>query len=404
MSAVTGSAESPLEDLVVIEAGSMISVPNAGRLLADFGATVIKIEHPEFGDRIRGFGPQKDGTSVWGKYLNRNKLCVTLDLKRERGQEVFLDLLEDADVLLENFRPETLERWGLGSDALREAYPALIVLRLSGFGQTGPDADRPGFGTLAEAMSGFAEVNGFPDKPPLLPPTGFADQIAGLYGVIGVMFALYHRDVSSGTGQVVDVSLIESALNVLGPQLLRYDQTGEMERRTGNRSTSSAPRNVYRTKDDRWVALSASTEPLAMRVFEAIDRPDLKTDPRFETNADRLEHGDELNEIISEWMAAHTREEILDVFEAADATIAPVYNTADILADEHYRARDSFVSMSDSDFGECTVQNVFPKLEGTPSKVNHLGPNSGAHNDLVYGDLLGYDVETVEALAEEAVI
>ncbi len=394
----------PLDGLTVVEAGSMISGPTVGRFLADFGADVIKIEHPEHGDHIRNFGTQKDGIGMWHKYLSRNKRSVTLDISDERGATVFCDLISEADVLIENFRPGTLERWNLGWETLSEENPDLVMLRMSGFGQTGPYAEKPGFGTLAEAMSGFAYVNGFEDREPLLPPTGLADNIAALYATFSVMFALYHRDVNGGSGQVVDVSLIEPIFNLIGPFPLSYDQTGEIARRSGNRSTSSAPRNVYRTEDDRSVALAASAQPLAMRTFEAIGRPDLKDDPRFVDNESRLENVEELDAIIQEWMADHTREEILETFEAHDATIAPVYNVADILEDEHYRARDAVVHVEDDDLGEAAVQNTIPKFSETPGEVEYLGPDLGAHNEEVFGDHLGYDEALLSDLDAAGVI
>lgn len=401
---MTDETNGPLSELVVLEAGSMISGPTVGRFLADFGATVIKIEHPEFGDHIREFGPQKDGVGLWHKYLSRNKLSVTLNISTDEGAAVFEDLVRDADVLIENFRPGTLERWGVGWEHLSAVNEDLVMLRMSGFGQDGPYAKRPGFGTLAEAMSGFAYLNGFPDRPPLLPPTGLADSIAALFSTFAVMFALYHRDVSDGGGQYIDTSLIEPIFSLLGPQPLRYDQLGEIEARSGNRSQSSAPRNVYRTKDDRWVAISASAQPLAMRTFDAIDRPDLKDDPRFETNEKRLENVDELDAIIQEWMDDHTREEVLASFEEADATIGPVYNVEDILHDEHYQAREAFVSVDDPELGKGTVQNVFPKFSATPGEVRHLGPRLGEHNDEVYRTQLGYDEEFLAELASEGVV
>ncbi|MFC7127856.1 CaiB/BaiF CoA transferase family protein [Haloferax chudinovii] len=401
---MTNDTNGPLDGLVVLEAGSMISGPTVGRFLADFGATVIKIEHPAFGDHIRRFGPQKDGVGLWHKYLSRNKQSITLNISTDEGAAVFEDLVGEADLLIENFRPGTLERWNVGWERLSEVNDDLVMLRMSGFGQTGPYAERPGFGTLAEAMSGFAYLNGFPDSPPLLPPTGLADNIAALFSTFAVMFALYHRDVHGGGGQYIDTSLIEPIFGLLGPQPLRYDQLGEIESRSGNRSTSSAPRNVYRTGDDRWVAISASAQPLAERTFDAIDRPDLKDDPRFETNEDRLEHVDELDAIIQDWMDDHSREEVLDAFEAADATLAPVYNVEDILNDEHYAAREAFLTVDDPDLGEAVVQNAFPKFSETPGRVDHLGPSLGEHNDAVYRDRLGYDESVVSDLEAEDVI
>jgi formyl-CoA transferase len=388
----------PLSGLTVIEAGTMISVPTAGRLLADFGATVIKVEHPKGGDHSRNFGPQKEGVGLWWKYIGRNKKSTTLNLKSEGGQALFLDLVSEADVLLENFRPGTLERWNLGYETLSETNPELIMLRLSGFGQDGPYAEKPGFGTLAEAMSGFAYLNGFPDRPPLLPPTGLADQISALYGVFSVMYALYHRDVNGGSGQYIDVSLIEPMLQLTGPQPMRYEELGDIEERSGNQSTSSAPRNVYQTEDERWVALAASSQPLAMRVFDAIGRPELKTDPKFEDNESRVEHKAELNKIIRDWISERTREEVLDTFDEKDATIAPVYNIEDIMNDEHYQDRNAIVDVQDDDLGEAPIQNVFPKFSETPGEIQHLGPDLGEHNEEVFCGFLGYEEADLEEI------
>jgi len=394
----------PLDGLVVVEAGSMISGPTVGRFLAEFGATVVKVEHPSTGDHLRQFGPKKDGIGLWWKYLARNKKSVTLDLSSEEGQAVFEDLVAEADVLVENFRPATFERWNLGYERLSGLNPRLVMLRISGFGQDGPYADRPGFGTLAEAMSGFAHLNGFSDRPPLLPPTGLADSIAALYSTFAVMFALYHRDVNSGEGQYIDTSLIEPIFNMVGPQPLRYDQLGEIEERTGNTSNSSAPRNVYRTGDDRWVAISASAQPLAMRTLEAIERPDLKDDPRFADNESRVQNADELDDIIQDWMSDHTREEVLERFDECDATIGPIYNVEDIVEDEHYQERKALVTVEDDDLGDALVQNVFPRFGDTPGGIDHLGPSLGEHNETVYGNLLGYDEEFVDELDENGVI
>lgn len=394
----------PLEGLTVVEVGTMVSVPTAGRLLADFGATVIKVEHPDGGDHSRDFGPQKDGTGVWWKYLGRNKKSVTLNLKSDDGQELFVDVVKEADVLLENFRPGTLERWGIGYETLSAENPGLVMLRLSGFGQDGPYAERPGFGTLAEAMSGYAYLNGFENRPPLLPPTGLADQISALFGVFSVMFALYHREVNDGGGQYIDASLIESLLQIVGPQPMRYEELDDIEKRSGNQSTSSAPRNVYETKDERWVALAASSQPLAMRVFDAIGRPDLKDEPRFEDNESRVEHKDALDEIIGEWIGNRTREEVMETFEKHDAAIAPVYNIEDIMNDEHYEARNAIVEVQDDEFGDTAIQNVFPKFSRTPGEIRHLGPSLGEHNNVVFCEMLGLDESELERMNEEGVV
>ena len=394
----------PLDGLTVVEAGSMISAGTVGRLLADFGAEVIKLEHPDTGDHLRNFGPQTEGVGIWWKYLGRNKRSVTLDISTEEGQVVFEDLIHEADVLVENFRPGTLERWNLGWDHLSDLNPDLVMLRLSGFGQTGTYSDRAGFGTLAEAMSGFAYLNGFPDREPLLPPTGLADNIAAMFSTFAIMFALYAREVNDAGGQYIDTSLVEPIFSILGPQPLRYQQLEEVEKRSGNRSTSSAPRNVYETTDGRAVAISASTQPIAMRVFEAIDRPDLKDDPRFEDNETRLENVEELDAILQEWIGTRSRKEVIDRFEEHEATIAPVYNVEDILDDDHYQERDVVVDVDDEQLGQALVQNTFPYFSETPGGIHHLGPTLGAHNAEVFNEKLDYQEETLVDLKEKGVI
>lgn len=398
------SGEGPLDGVVVIEAGTMISSGTIGRLLSDFGATVIKTEHPEMGDPLRDLQPKKGDCGLWWKYLGRNKKAITLDLSEERGQVVLKDLVEEADVLVENFRPGTFERWNLGYDRLEQVNPELVMVRVSGFGQTGPYSDRPGFGTLAEAMSGFAYINGFPDGPPLLPKTGFADGIAALFSVSAIMYALYHREVNGGSGQCIDTSLIEPIFSILGPQPLQYDQLGEVEKRSGNRSTISAPRNVYQTADGRWVAVSASTQSVAARMFEAIGRPDLLEDPRFSDNASRVDNVEALDEVVQSWFADRSREEVLEVLGDSDVPAAPIYNVAEIMNEEHYRERNAVITVEDDELGDARVQNTFPKFSETPGSVEYLGPDHGEHNDLIYGEFLDYDEQLREELREEGII
>lgn len=400
----TLSADGPLEGVVVIEAGTMISSGSLGRLLSDFGATVIKVEHPEHDDPLRDLKPRKDGHGLWWKYLSRNKKTITLNLSDERGQTVFEDLASEADVVIENFRPGTFERWDLGYEDLAEINEDLVMLSISGYGQYGPYSEKPGFGTLAESLSGFAHLNGFPDSPPLLPKTGFADNIAALYSAFAIMYALYNRDVNGGSGQHIDVSLLEPLFNILGPEPLQYDQLDEIPTRTGNQSSISAPRNVYRTGDDRYIALSASTQNVAMRCFEAIDRPELKDDPRFATNEDRVDNVDELDEVIQNWIGQHSRERVVEHLEEYDVPVAPVYNIEDIFEDEHFQEREAVISVDDEDFGDARVQNVFPKFSDTPGDVDYLGPSKGEHNDAVYEDVLGYDEALLQDLEADDVI
>lgn len=398
------TAERPLAGVTVVEAGSMIAGPKAGTMLAEFGAEVIKIEHPTKNDHLRNFGPQFDGNSLWWKWLGRNKKTVTLDIGNDNGQEVFKDLISESDVLIENFRPGTLERWNLGYEDLKKVNTDLIMARISGYGQKGPYSEKPGFGTLAEAMSGFAYLNGFEDRPPLLPPTPLADQLASIYAIVGILLALYNRDGNSGNGQCIDVSLVESMFTVTGPHAMQYDLLDEIPKRNGNSSETSAPRNIYPTKDGKWVALSASAQPLAMRTFEAIGRPDLKDDPRFKDNESRVENKEDLDDIIKRWMLKHERGEIIDIFDEHETTIAPVYNIEDMVGDNHFIQRNTITKVEDDDLGNTLTQNVFPLLSETPGKIDHLGKSAGADNQEVLGNLLGYDEELISRLRDDKVI
>jgi len=394
----------PLDGVTVIEAGSMISIGTVGRLLADFGADVIKVEHPETGDHLRHFGPQKEGVGLWWKYLGRNKQSVTLDISTEEGKVVFEDLVAEADALIENFRPGTLERWGLGYDHLSDLNSGLVMLRLSGFGQTGPYSDRPGFGTLAEAMSGFAYLNGYPDQEPLLPPTGLADGIAAMFSTMAVAFALYNRDANGGTGQYIDTSLIEPIFSLIGPQPLRYQQLDEIETRSGNRSTSSAPRNVYQTGDGRAVAISASAQPIAMRVFDAIERPDLKDDPRFADNEKRLENVEALDAAIQDWMDDHTREERSSTVSRSTRRRSPRSTTSPI-SSQTSTTRPATRSWRSRTTSSAPVRSRTPCPASRRRRGDHpLGPQLGAHNEAVYGERLSYDDETLAELDSEGVI
>lgn len=394
----------PLEGLLVIDAGVLFAAPLCGTLLGDFGADVIKIEHPDGGDALRGLGHHKNGEALWWKIVGRNKRSVTLNLSKEKGQELFLELASQADVVIESFRPGTLERWNLDWDRLRAANHRLVLLRTSGFGQNGPYAHRPGFGTLAEAMSGFAAITGHPDAPPTLPPFGLADGVAALTGTAMVMIALYHREAGDGKGQAIDLSLIEPLFWILGPQATTYDQLGIVQERCGNRVPFVAPRNLYRTSDDEWVAISASSEPIAKRILSIVGGEGLVADPRFATNEDRLNWADELDDLISAWMAKHTRDEIIAEFERAEAAVAPVYSIIDILQDPHYQAREAVVEVQDGALGSILMQGLIAKLTETPGAIRSTGPALGEHTDEVLSDILGLSAGEINELRREGVV
>ncbi|MCW2965133.1 MAG: Succinyl-CoA--D-citramalate CoA-transferase [Actinomycetia bacterium] len=382
----------PLEGITVVEAATLFAAPIAGMLLGDYGADVIKIEHPRRPDPARGHGPSKDDVGLWFKTLGRNKRLVTLDLSQPDGRDLFLRLAERSDVVLENFRPGTLERWGLGWEELSAVNPRLVLARVSGFGQTGPYAGRPGFGTLAEAMSGFAALNGEPDGPPLLPPLALADGVAAFATAFAIMVALRARE-ETGRGQVVDTSLVEPLLMLLGPQVTAYDLLGTLQERTGNRSSHNAPRNVYRTADDAWVAVSASATSIAERVLRLVGRDDLVEQPWFATGAGRVAHIDEIDAAVAGWIAERPRDQVLAAFEAAEAAIAPIYDARDLLADPQLAAIDAFVSIDDDELGPITMTNMISRLSDTPGSIERTGAPHGADTAAVLAEVGVDDAE-----------
>jgi crotonobetainyl-CoA:carnitine CoA-transferase CaiB-like acyl-CoA transferase len=313
----------PLEGLRVLDLATLFAGPLAATFLGDFGADVVKVEHPK-GDPVRGHGHSKNGAGLWAKMINRNKRMLTLDLSKPDGQQILCQLVSTADVLIENFRPGTLERWNIGPDQLRATNPRLVVLRMTAFGQFGPYSGRPGFGTIAESLSGFAAITGQADGPPTLPPFGLADGIAGLAGTIASMFALYARDARGGTGQVIDVAIIEPILTILGAQVSVFDQLGILQERAGNRSANNAPRNTYRTRDDKWVAISTSSQSVAERVMRLVGHPEVIGEPWFASGAQRATHADELDEYVAGWIAARSMEDVVRSFEEAQAAVAPI--------------------------------------------------------------------------------
>ncbi len=394
----------PLEGVRVLDISTVIGGPGAAARLGDFGADVIKVEHPVGGDTTRHFGWRAGGVALWWKLISRNKRPVTLKLSDPRGRDLLLRLVNRADVLVESFRPGTLERWGLGPDRLHERNPGLVVLRISGFGQTGPYASRPGFGTLAEAMSGFAHLTGDPDGPPMLPPVALADEVGALVGAFAVMVALYHRDVRGGTGQVIDQSLFEPLFQLTGPVATAFDRLGLVAGRHGNRLPYVAPRNTFRTSDGRWVALSGTSQSVAERILMAIGRSDLVADPRFATNEARIENVEDLDTVLGEWIERHTLQEVMTAFEAHEAAAAPIYDIQQIFADLQYRARGTIVRVPDEELGDVLLPDVQPRLSATPGSIRHPGLPLGAANDEVFGRELGIDVNDLRRLRDDGVI
>ncbi|MEV8402854.1 CaiB/BaiF CoA transferase family protein [Streptomyces niveus] len=403
MTADPNTTPPPLHGLRVLDLATLFAGPLAATMLGDFGAEVIKVEHPRRPDPSRGHGPAKDGVGLWWKILGRNKRTITLDLATPPGRDLLLRLAADADVVVENFRPGTLEKWGLGWAELSAVNPRLVLARVTGFGQFGPYSHRPGFGTLAEAMSGFAAMTGEPEGPPTLPPFGLADSIAALATAYAVMTALNGR-ATTGRGQVVDLAIIEPILTVLGPQPLWYDQLGYVQPRTGNRSRNNAPRNTYRTACGSWLAVSTSAQSVAERVMRLVGRQELVDEPWFATGSGRAEHADVLDEAVGAWIARHSREDAMAAFEKAEAAIAPVYDIRDVMDDPQYRALESVVEVPDPELGPIRMQNVLFRLSETPGAIRWAGRPHGADTDAVLTEMLGLSAPEIAALRTEGAL
>jgi crotonobetainyl-CoA:carnitine CoA-transferase CaiB-like acyl-CoA transferase len=388
----------------VVEAATLAAGPMVGTALGEFGAEVIKVEQPGTGDPMRTWGDRRDGIGLVWKSVSRNKRCVTLDLNQREGQGLFHQLLDVSDVLVVGNRPSALARWGIDYRSVHEAHPHIVMLHVSGYGGGGPASDRPGYGTLAEAMSGFAHVTGQPDGPPTLPPFMLADGVASLASTYAVMMALYHRDVHGGTGQLIDVNLIEPLARLIESSTLAFDQLGVVRGRAGNRLDASAPRNAYRTADGKWLAVSSASPNIAIRLFRAIGRADLAEDPEYADPVRRQAHALEVDEIVAAWVRERTLDEAMKVVEAADVAAAPVYDAEQLLADEHLRARGSFLRVDDPDLGPVTVQAPVAVLSETPGRVSHLGRALGADNEAVYTGLLGVPAERLAALRAAGVV
>jgi crotonobetainyl-CoA:carnitine CoA-transferase CaiB-like acyl-CoA transferase len=367
----------PLDGLRVIDASTVFAGPACARYLADFGADVIKVERPDGGDGVRrmGWRDPRDGVTLWWKLTARNKRCVALDLKDSTDVDVFLRLCDRAHVLVENFRPGTLERLGLGPDVLLQRNPTLVITRITGFGQDGPYAHKPGFATIAEAMSGFAAINGEPDGGPLLPPIALTDEVAGLAGAFATMVALH-----SGVGQVVDVNLLESLFQLMGPLMSAYQLSGYLQPRAGSAIPYTVPRGTYRCADGTWVAISTSADSVAVRVLGLLGVAD---DPRFSTFAGRMEHRDDLEEIVTAWIGARTAADVVATFDAAEAAIAPVMTMADVAADPHVRARGMVAEVDGT-----PMQGLIARLSATPGRLRWAGRPLDADGPDIRADAL----------------
>lgn len=392
----------PLDGVRVLDVSTLFAGPLAATFLGDFGADVVKVEHPRRPDASRGHGQAKDGVNLWWKTLGRNKRTLTLDLSTPEGGALLVDLARTADVLVENFRPGTLERWGLGPDVLLAANPALVLARVTAFGQTGPMANQPGFGSIAEAMSGFAAITGEPDGPPVLPPFGLADGITALATAYACAIALRHAE-RTGEGQVVDLAIIEPILMLLGGGITAYDQLGYRQPRTGNRSVNNAPRNVYRTADDRWVAVSTSSQSVAERVLRLVGRPGVVEQPWFASGRTRAEHVEELDEAVGSWIRARALEEVLAEFARVEAAVGVVEDVAGVMAHPQYAAIDTILEIDDEDLGPLRMQNVLFRMSRTPGRVRHTGRAHGQDTEEVLAGL-GLTPEQVAGLRERGIV
>lgn len=398
----TTSGLGPLAGVRVLDISTLFAGPLAATFLGDYGADVIKVEHPDHPDASRGHGPTKDGVNLWWKTLGRNKSTITLNLSTPDGAELLLELVRNADVLIENFRPGTLERWGLGPAQLHASNPRLTIARVTAFGQVGPYSSRPGFGSLAEAMSGFAALTGDPEGPPTLPPFGLADGIAALATSYAIMISLRSVE-TSGVGEVIDMAIIEPILMLLGGQITAFDQLGTLQPRTGNRSVNNAPRNVYRTADGEWVAVSTSSQSIAERVMTLVGRQDLIEKPWFASGHTRAQHADELDEAVSLWIAARSTADVLDQFERAQAAVAQVYDVRGIYSDPQYAALETIQTVHDDQLGPLKMQNVLFRLSKTPGSIRWTGRPHGQDTDAVLSQI-GVTPAQLARLREEGIV
>lgn len=395
----------PLAGLRVLDIATIIAAPTAAALLGDYGAEVLKVELPGEGDGARNLPPFKDGRPLWWKVINRNKKFISLDLRQAEGVEVFLKLLPHFDVLIENFRPGTLDRWGLTAEAMWAVQPRLVILRATGFGQSGPYRDRPGFARIFEAMGGLAHITGEPDGEPMHAGYPIGDAVGGLFGALGVLAACWKRARDpEAPGEEIDLSLTEATFKLVDNLAIKYDQLGNIQEREGNSNQFSAPSAVFPCRDNRWVSLAGSTGPLFGNNCRAIGRPDLIDDPRFATNGSRVEHRKELVEIFAAWCAKHTLDEVLSAFQSAQGTIAPVYSVDQIFADPQMQARKAITSVPDADFGSVRMQDVVPRFARDPGSVRSTGGALGQNNAEIYGELLDISPKEQDRLRAKGII
>ena len=394
-------AQGPLHGVRVLDLSRLVAGNVVSHVLADFGAEVIKVEMPGRGDDLRAW--KVEGVSTYWKVYARNKKSITLDYRHERGRELVLKLARTADVLIENFVPGKLEKMGLAPGELHNHNQRLVIVRVSGWGQTGPFARKPGFGTLVEAMSGFASMNGYADRPPVLPPLATADMLSGLYGASAVLIALRHVETGGGKGQVIDLSLFEPMLSVLGPEAANHRLTGTATQRNGSRASNTAPRNIYECSDGKFVALSASMQSMAERLFTAMGREDLLGDARFRTNTDRVHNNDAIDAIVAAFIRGRTQAENLELFDRAGVTVGPVCDAGDLASHPYIVEREVLVTLPDPEMGELPMHNVVPRLSDTPGAIRSPAPELGQHNVEIFGTI-GVDRAELEELKRLGIV
>ncbi len=396
---------SALQGLRILDLATLFAGPMAATILADYGAEVIKIEHPQKGDPVRNHGYSKDGVSLWWATIGRNKRTVALNIGTPEGAKILKKLVATTDVLIENFRPGTLEKWGLSPDELHAINPQLVIARVTGFGQEGPYSGRAGFGTLAEAMSGFAAITGEPGGPPTLPPFGLADGISAIATAQAIMAALYSLKIgNTSTGQVIDLAIIEPILSILGPAASVYDQLGIVQARSGNRSVNNAPRNTYLSRDGKWLAISTSAQSIAERVMHLVGHPEVIDEPWFAKGGTRALHADELDGYVGDWIIGRDAADVIRAFEDVQAAVAPIYDIRDIFEDPQFQARETIITVQDPTLGPLKMQNVLYRLSDTPGQIKWTGRNLGADTRSILQDFLHISDQEIVDLLKKGVI
>jgi formyl-CoA transferase len=395
----------PLEGIRILDLSTVIAAPYGAALLGDFGAEVIKIEMPEVGDPLRNLGPYYKGEGLRWPGMSRNKKSITLDLRQEEGKEILRKLVSKSDMVIENFRTGTLEKWGIGYEELKKYNPDLVMIRVTGYGQTGPYSHKAGFGTPATAFSGFTYLHGYPDRPPISPSFSLADYVTGIYVAFAAVTALYHRDCQDeGTGQYVDVSLYESMFRMMEFLVTDYDQTGNIKERSPGLSGHSAPAGNFLTKDGQWIILVTSSDKTFERLAKAMNREDMLTDERYHTNSVRLTRFDEVNGIVADWVKTKTKDELQHLLDECGVPMSQIYSIKDIYEDPQYQARENIVEVEHPRLGKVKIPGVVPKFSETPGSIRQIAPDLGEHNDEILKNLLELDGETIASLKEKKVI